>query len=174
MVVVAGGDAGAEDVDSLMVGDEAEVLVLGELGFGAAEIHLKLAELVLEERDDADAAVDGVAQPHVGFVSQRVDGVFALVRLQLVQKLRNVAGAEHFMNVGEFLRLIRREVRGEHALRQAFPPEELACGAGGGGAGRSHHLIFFFFLLTSFTHKNINKLINKGLPLPAAKICSVV
>nr|GMC50190.1 serine, glycine, tyrosine and glutamine-rich protein-like [Ipomoea batatas] len=111
-------------------GADAEVgLVLGQLGFGAAEVHLELAELVLEQRDDADAAVDGVAEPHVRLVSQRVHGVLALVRLQLVQQLRHVARAEHLVHARELLRLIRREIRREHALRLALPPQKLASRA---------------------------------------------
>lgn len=90
---------------------------------------MELAELVLEEGDDADAAVDGVAQPHVGLVGEGVDGVLALVGLELVEELGDVAGAEDLVDVGEFLGLVRREVRREHALRLALPPEELAGGA---------------------------------------------
>ena len=71
----------------------------------------------MEEGDDADAAVDGVAEPHVGFVGKRIDGVLALARQQLVQKLRHVARSEHFVDVCEFLVLVRREVRRKHALR---------------------------------------------------------
>lgn len=64
----------AEEVDLLLVVmDEAAVevvLVLGELRFCEGEIDFELAELVLEERDHADAAVDGVSEPHISFVRQ--------------------------------------------------------------------------------------------------------
>lgn len=113
-----------------MTGD-AQVLVLGELGFGAAEIHLELTQLVLEERNDADAAVNGVPEPHVGFVSEGVDGVLALVRVQFVEQLRYVAGTKHFVDVGELLGLVRREVWCKHALRLTFSPKKLTGRAWG-------------------------------------------
>jgi hypothetical protein len=59
-------------------GEDTEALVLRELRFSTAEIYLKLTKLMLEERDDADAAVDRVTEAHVGFIGQRVHCVFTL------------------------------------------------------------------------------------------------
>lgn len=50
-------------------GEYTEALVLGKLRFGTAEIDLKLAKLMLEERDDSHAAVDRITETHVGFIS---------------------------------------------------------------------------------------------------------
>nr|GMC54061.1 muscle M-line assembly protein unc-89-like isoform X2 [Ipomoea batatas] len=98
-------------------------------GFGRMMSRNSLNMALKHMRDDADAAVDGVAEPHVSLVSQRVHGVLALVRLQLVQQLRHVARAEHLVHARELLRLIRREIRREHALRLALPPQKLASRA---------------------------------------------
>ena len=101
-------------------------LVLGELEAGAGEVLLELAELVLEDGDDAAAAVDGVAEAHVGLVRQRVHRVLPLVRVELIQQLGHVARAEHPVHVHELLRVVRREVGREHAVRLALAPQELA------------------------------------------------
>lgn len=87
-VVVAGA---ADEVEAHVLGlvvgrDEAvardaQRLVPGQLRLGAGEVHLELPELVLQQRDDADAAVDGVAEAHVGLVGEGIDGVFTLVRV---------------------------------------------------------------------------------------------
>ena len=82
---------------------------------------------MLEERDDADAAVNRISEAHVGFVSQGVDGVLALMRVELVEQLRDVAGAKHLVDVRKLLGLVRWEVRREYALRLALPPEKLTC-----------------------------------------------
>lgn len=68
--------------------DEAsvsQVLILGELGFSAAEIHLELAEPVLEKGYDSHAAVDRVPQTHLGLVGERIHCVLSLRRLQFVE-----------------------------------------------------------------------------------------
>jgi hypothetical protein len=103
-----------------------EHLVLGELVLGAGEVLLELAEVVLEDGDDADAAVDGVAEAHVGLVGERVHGVLALEGVELVQQLGHVARAEDTVHVHELLRVVRREVGREHAVRLALAAEELA------------------------------------------------
>lgn len=108
-------------------GGDCQVLVPGELGFGAIKVHLELAELVLEERDDPDAAVDGVTEPHLGLIGEGIDGVFTLVRVQVVEELGDVASAEDSVDVGELLRLIGWEVRCKCTLGLAFAAQKLAC-----------------------------------------------
>ncbi|BAS85263.1 Os03g0612450, partial [Oryza sativa Japonica Group] len=83
-------------------------------------------ELLLEDGDVGDAAVDGVAEARLGLVRQRVHGVLPLLRLQVVEQLRHVARAEHLVHVGELGRLVRREVGREHAPLRALPPQQLA------------------------------------------------
>lgn len=121
-----GVEVGGEELVVVAVVVGGEELVAGELGLGAGEVDLELAELVLEEGDDADAAVDGVPQAHVGLVRQRVHRVLPLLRLQLVQQLRHVARPEHLVHVRKLGRLVRRKIRREHALRLALSPQELA------------------------------------------------
>ena len=64
--------------DEAVAGD-AEVLIFGEFGFGTTKVHLKLTELVLEERDNSDTAIDGVTEAHVSLVGQGIHGIFTLV-----------------------------------------------------------------------------------------------
>ena len=92
---------------------------------GSHEIGVNLPELVLEKRDEAHAAVDGVLQARLRFISQRVHGGFALRRVQLVQQLGYVAGAEDLVQVRELLRQVRWEIRREHALLRALSPLQL-------------------------------------------------
>lgn len=134
LVVVRGGSGSGGRRgrgNKTVAGNSQMVLVLGELGLGAAEVHLELAELVLEERDYSDAAVDGVTDAHVGLVGEGVNGVFALVGVEFVEEFGDVAGAEDFVDVGEFLGLVWGEVGGKNALWLAFAAEEFACCAGG-------------------------------------------
>jgi hypothetical protein len=105
---------------------DAQVLVFREFRFGATEVHLKLAKLVLEERDDSHATVDGVTETHVSLIGERIHGVLALVGVQLVQKLRHVACPKHFVHVCKFLGLVRWEIWCKNALRLAFAPQKLA------------------------------------------------
>ena len=101
-------------------------LVLGQLVAGAGELLLDETEAVLEDGDDADAAVDGVSEAHVGLVGERVDGVLALVGVELVEDLGHVAGAEDAVHVHELLRVVRREIGRKHAVWMALAPQELA------------------------------------------------
>lgn len=129
MVVVCGSSCSS--CNEAVAGDAAEVLILGEFGFGTAKVHLELAELVLEERDDSDAAVDRVTEAHIGLVGQGIDCVFTLVGVQLVEKFGDIACSEHFVNICELLGLVWWEVRCEHALWLAFSTQELTCSTWG-------------------------------------------
>lgn len=100
--------------------------VADEIGVGGVELSLKADDLALEDGDGADAAVDGVLHAGLRLVGQRVDGVFPLMREHLLQQLAHVARPEDLVHVTELLRLLRREIRREYALRQALPPQELA------------------------------------------------
>ena len=104
-------------------------LVLGQLVAGAGELLLDETEAVLEDGDDADAAVDGVSEAHVGLVGERVDGVLALVGVELVEDLGHVAGAEDAVHAGELGRVVGREVGREDASLRALAPQQLARGA---------------------------------------------
>lgn len=106
-------------------------LVRRQLRSSPREIDLELAELALEQGDDADAAVDRVSQPHLGLVGEGVHGVLSLERFQVVEDLRHVARPEDPVDVDEFLWLVRRKIRGEDTLGLAFSPEKLAAGARG-------------------------------------------
>lgn len=69
---------------------------------------------MLKNRDDADAAVDGIADTHVRLVNERIDGVLALVvGLEVVENLDHVAGAEDAVRVRvcELVWFIGREIR---------------------------------------------------------------
>lgn len=46
-----------------------------------------------------------------------------------LQHLANVASTKHFVNNGELMGIIGREVRSESAVLGASPPEQLAGGA---------------------------------------------
>lgn len=98
----------------------------GELLLGVDEVGLNLVEAVLEDGDEADAAVDRVSEAELGLVRQRVHRVLPLGHVEVAEDLGHVAGPEHLVDVGELLRLVRREVRGVHALQRALPPEKLA------------------------------------------------
>lgn len=92
------------------------------------ELGLQLRHLALEDGDGAHAAVDGILDTRVGLVSERIDGVLALVHRELVQQLGNIAGAEDLVDIGEFVGLVRGEVGREHTFRRAFAAQKLACG----------------------------------------------
>ena len=63
-----------------------------EFRFGITDFHLKLTELVLEDGNEFDAAID--------------DSVFTLVWVQLVKKFGDVACTKHFVDVCKFLWLV--------------------------------------------------------------------
>lgn len=98
----------------------------GELLLGLGEAALDLAEAALEEADVGDAAVDGVLEARRGLVGQRGHGILAPLGGDVLQQLADVAGSEHAVHARELLRLLRREVRREDALRRALPPQKLA------------------------------------------------
>lgn len=127
VVGVGSGSSGGGGYETV-AGSEAvlQVLIFGEFGFGTGKIHLKLAELVLEERDDSNAAVDGIAEAHVSLVGKRVDGVLTLVGVQLVKQFGDVACPEHFVNVCKLLRLVRWEVGCKYTLWLALASQEFA------------------------------------------------
>lgn len=78
-----------------------------------------------------DAAINGVSNPGLSFISNSDDGLVAIRNRYVQQQLGHVAGSEHLVNGGEAGRsLLRAEVRGEDAIGGALPPQELACPAG--------------------------------------------
>ncbi|GJM95917.1 hypothetical protein PR202_ga12710 [Eleusine coracana subsp. coracana] len=98
----------------------------GELLARGGELVAGLPDPELEDGDVGDAAVDGVAEPRVRLVRQRVHGVLPLRVGQLVEQLRHVAGAEHAVHVGELGGVVGREVGREHAPLRALATEKLA------------------------------------------------
>ena len=82
---------------------------------------------MLEERDDSNATVDGIAEAHVSLVGKRVDGVLTLMGVQLVQQLGHVARPKNFVNICKLLGLVRWEVRSKYALWLALATQELTC-----------------------------------------------
>ena len=109
------------------------------MDLGAHEVELLAQELGLrvEEGDDAEAAVDGVAVARVRLVEDRLHGVVALGRVHLLQDAQRVAHAVELVHIQELLGLVGREVRRQRALRRALAPLELASRASLGPAPRS-------------------------------------
>lgn len=101
----------------------------GEFLLGIIEFDLDLPEPVLKDGDETHATIDRVTETGFGFVGQRLHGVVTLGGVELVQKLRDIACPENPVDVSEPLRIVRWEVRREHAFLRAFPPKELARSA---------------------------------------------
>lgn len=105
--------------------------VAGELRSGGGKVDLELLKLMLEQRDYPDTPIDGVTEPSFGFVGKGINSVLPLAWVELVEKLADVACAEHLVDIGELLGIIGREVRSKDAFRRAFAPQKLARRAGG-------------------------------------------
>lgn len=84
--------------------------VIGQFFLGGVEIVVDLPQPVLEDGDETDAPVDWVFDAGICFVGQGIDGVFAVAGFELVEDLPYVAGAEYFVDVGELLGLVGREI----------------------------------------------------------------
>jgi hypothetical protein len=103
-----------------------------------------MCNLVLEGKDGADAAVDGVGDARLRLVADGAGRVPAHRRGHPRQHLRHVAGAEHFVHGRELRRAAAAvlppassaEVRREHAPGHAPPPQELARAARRPGSRR--------------------------------------
>ena len=94
-------------------------------------------DLLLKGEDVSNAAVHRISDSGLGFVGNGDDGLAAVGGRHVQQQLRHVAGAEHLVYGGEPRgALLRAEIGGEHALRRALPPEELACAARRSAAAR--------------------------------------
>lgn len=94
--------------------------------------------LLLQGEDMGDAAIDGISDPSLSFISYGDDGLAAISHRDMQQQLGDIAGAEHLVNCGEpSWALLRAEVRRENAVSCALPPQELACTTRGATA-RSH------------------------------------
>lgn len=93
-----------------------------EIGVGGVQLLLEPDNLSLENGYRANTAVDRVLQPRLCLVREGVHRVFSLVGLDLVEELAHVARSEYFVDVGEFLGLLRGKVRREDAAREAFSP----------------------------------------------------
>lgn len=80
------------------------------------ELLAQLGDLVLEDGDDAQAAVHRVLLPRVGLVRDRLHGVLALRRVDVLQDAQDVGHAEQLVHVRKSLGLVRREVGRERAV----------------------------------------------------------
>lgn len=98
----------------------------------SAELGLKRLRLLLESGYGTHAAVNWVADTRVRLVDKAACGVGTLVLRHFHQHLRNIAGAEDFVDAGKFLGLMGGEVGREWTLLGASSPEEFAGSAGGG------------------------------------------
>ena len=101
-----------------------------DMDLGADKVELLAEELGLrvEEGDDAEAAMDGVAVTGVCLVEDRLHGVVALGGVHLLQDAERVAHPVELVDVEELLGLVGREVRGQRALGGALAPLEFASG----------------------------------------------
>lgn len=75
------------------------------------ELVLELGDLVLQNSDDAEAAVNGVLFPSVGLVGNGFHGVFALAGIDVLEDAQNVGDAEQLVHVLKPLGLVGGEVR---------------------------------------------------------------
>jgi hypothetical protein len=87
-------------------------------------------DLHLQHGDVGHAAIDGVADARVGLVRQGVYGVLPLQLVQVVEELRDVAGAEDAVHARELARIVGREVGREHASLRALAAQQLTRGTG--------------------------------------------
>ena len=92
--------------------------------------------LVLERKDGADAAVDGIGDARLRLVADGAGRVPAQRHGHPRQHLRHIAGAEHLVRGRELRRAgpapaaaAAAKVRREDAPRHASPPQELARAA---------------------------------------------
>lgn len=77
-----------------------------------------------------DAAIDGISDPGLSFVSNGHNGFTPISHRDMQQQLRNVASSEYFVDGRESGRaLLGAEVGCEHTVRGALAAEELARAA---------------------------------------------
>ncbi|KAJ8443928.1 hypothetical protein Cgig2_032752 [Carnegiea gigantea] len=80
--------------------------ILGQVGPGQGEVMLELGHPPIEVRNRAEAAMNRVTEAGLGFIGERVDGVLTVLLRDLVEKLANVAGPKHLVDLGELLGLV--------------------------------------------------------------------
>ena len=105
-----------------------------ELLAGDGELVLELGHLVLQDGDDAQAAMHGVLLARVGLVGDGFDGVLALAGVDVLEDAQNVGHAEQLVHVLEPLRLVGREIGRQRAVGRAFAALVLARRARRAGA----------------------------------------
>ena len=105
------------------------VEVLCDLGSHGGNLISEEFLFILEVLDVSGATVDRILEEDVGFVAERDDGIAAAVGGKISQDLGHVARAKGSVHGDESRRVLLREVRHEHASRDALSPQELACGA---------------------------------------------
>lgn len=77
---------------------------------------LELGHPPIEVRNRAEAAINRVTEAGLGLIGERVDGVLTVLLGDLVEKLANVAGPKHLMDLGELLGLVGPKVWREYAI----------------------------------------------------------
>jgi hypothetical protein len=102
------------------------VLEQVELVSGDGELVLELGDLVLQNGDDAQAAVHWVLFARVGLVRDGLHGVLALAGVHVLEDAQDVGDAEQLVHVLEPLGLVGREVGRQGAVRRALPALVLA------------------------------------------------
>ena len=84
--------------------------------------------LLLQGEDVGDAAIDGISNPGLSFISDGDDGLTAISHRHMQQQLGHIAGTKHLVNCGKPSRaLLRAEIRRKNAVSCTLPPQELAC-----------------------------------------------
>ena len=81
-----------------------------ELISGHGELVLELGDLVLQNGDDAQAAVHGVLLAGVGLVRNGFHSVLSLAGVDVLEDAQDVGDAEQPVHVLEPLGLVRREI----------------------------------------------------------------
>ena len=140
--------------------------VARQVGMRDGELVLQLRHLPLQHGDGAHAAINGVLDARVGFVRQRIHCVLALVHRELVQQLGDIAGAKYLMDIGEFVRLVRREVGCEYAFCRTLATQKLACGARRARRGRRHSWLTRSQTSSGTAHPTFSPSLSLFCPLP--------
>lgn len=96
--------------------------VANEVSICCVKLGLKSLDLPLEEGDSAHTPIDWVTDAGLSLIGKGVDGVISLVGEEIVEELGDIACTEDLVDIGEFLGVFGREVRGKDAVRHAFSP----------------------------------------------------
>ncbi|BAT86454.1 hypothetical protein VIGAN_04410700 [Vigna angularis var. angularis] len=82
------------------------------------EIMLKLDHLPLQQSYGTNASINGVSEPCLGLIRERIDGVLSLLFRHFDQDLADIAGSKNLVHLGKLLALIRPKVRCKNTIGQ--------------------------------------------------------